>query len=185
MISARTDLRAIFGNPIIVDSTSCLRTVAYRKFDLLLDGMKKRRSQLRLLLERFEEDYDWIILDCPPNITLLSENIFPPRIGSWCQWFPRRFRRVHSSNFSNSSQKRNYQLGSLCRFSRWYRRVTECIRKPSKAATEIPGVLKRRSFPLLSKWRKWGFIASRYLPTRTALPWLRPIGRYAMRSRRE
>jgi chromosome partitioning protein len=50
--------------------------LAYRKFDLLLDRMKKRRSQLRRLLEPFEEDYDWIILDSPPNITLLSENIF-------------------------------------------------------------------------------------------------------------
>ena len=50
--------------------------LAYRKFDLLLDRMKKRRSQLRLLLERFEDDYDRIILDCPPNISLLSENVF-------------------------------------------------------------------------------------------------------------
>ena len=38
--------------------------------------MKKPRSQLRLLLETLEEDYDRIILDCPPNITLLSENVF-------------------------------------------------------------------------------------------------------------
>ena len=50
--------------------------LAYRKFDILLDRMKKRRSQLRLLLEALEEDYDRIILDCPPNITLLSENVF-------------------------------------------------------------------------------------------------------------
>src|SRR4029077_10459355 len=50
--------------------------LAYRKFDLLLDRMKKRRSQLRRLLEPLEEDYDRIILDCPPNITLLSENVF-------------------------------------------------------------------------------------------------------------
>ena len=50
--------------------------LAYRKFDLLLDRVKKRRSQLRLLLETLEDDYDRIILDCPPNITLLSENVF-------------------------------------------------------------------------------------------------------------
>jgi len=37
--------------------------LAYRKFDLLLDRMKKRRSQLRRLLEPFEEDYDRVILD--------------------------------------------------------------------------------------------------------------------------
>jgi chromosome partitioning protein len=50
--------------------------LAYRKFDILLGRMKKRRSRLRLLLEVLEEDYDRIILDCPPNITLLSENAF-------------------------------------------------------------------------------------------------------------
>jgi chromosome partitioning protein len=50
--------------------------LAYRKFDLLLDRMKKRRSQLRLLLEPLEEDYERIILDSPLNITLLSENVF-------------------------------------------------------------------------------------------------------------
>jgi chromosome partitioning protein len=50
--------------------------LAYRKFDLLLDRMKKRRSQLRRLVEPFEENYDRIILDSPPNITLLSENVF-------------------------------------------------------------------------------------------------------------
>jgi chromosome partitioning protein len=50
--------------------------LAYRHFDIALDSMEKRRKQLRRVLEDFREDYDTIILDCPPNITLLSENIF-------------------------------------------------------------------------------------------------------------
>jgi len=50
--------------------------LAYRHFDIALDGMEKRRKQLRRVLEDFKEEYDTIILDCPPNITLLSENIF-------------------------------------------------------------------------------------------------------------
>ena len=50
--------------------------LGYRHFDILLDGMAKRRRQLRRVLEEFEPDYDVILMDCPPNITLLSENVF-------------------------------------------------------------------------------------------------------------
>ena len=50
--------------------------LGYRHFDILLDGMARRRRQLRKVLEEFEPDYDVIIMDCPPNITLLSENVF-------------------------------------------------------------------------------------------------------------
>lgn len=51
-------------------------SLAYRHLDIVLDGMGKRRKQLRRVLEEFKDDYDTVILDCPPNITLLSENIF-------------------------------------------------------------------------------------------------------------
>lgn len=50
--------------------------IAYRHFDIVLDGMAKSRKQLRKVLEEFKPDYDVILMDCPPNITLLSENIF-------------------------------------------------------------------------------------------------------------
>lgn len=50
--------------------------LAYRNFDLLLDRMKKSRSRLRKVMEDIGEDYDVVVLDCPPNITLLSENVF-------------------------------------------------------------------------------------------------------------
>ena len=50
--------------------------LGYRHFDILLDGMAKRRKQLRKVLEEFKPDYDVILMDCPPNITLLSENVF-------------------------------------------------------------------------------------------------------------
>jgi len=50
--------------------------LAYRHFDVVLDGMSKSRKQLRKVLEEFKQDYDVILMDCPPNITLLSENVF-------------------------------------------------------------------------------------------------------------
>jgi chromosome partitioning protein len=50
--------------------------LAYRNFDIALDHMRKSRKQLRWLLDELGTNYDCIILDCPPNITLLSENVF-------------------------------------------------------------------------------------------------------------
>ena len=47
-----------------------------RNLDLSLDSSKRPRSRLRSALKSFEHDYDLVFLDCPPNITLVSENIF-------------------------------------------------------------------------------------------------------------
>ncbi len=49
---------------------------SYRKFDIALDGMRKSRKQLRFLMNDLAAEYDAVILDCPPGLTLLAENIF-------------------------------------------------------------------------------------------------------------
>lgn len=51
-------------------------SLAYRNFDIMLDRMKRSKRQLGSLLETLAPDYDLAVLDSPPNITLLSENIF-------------------------------------------------------------------------------------------------------------
>jgi chromosome partitioning protein len=48
----------------------------YRKFEALLGSIKNSRKRLRKTLKRLARDYDVIVLDCPPNIGVLSENIF-------------------------------------------------------------------------------------------------------------
>ncbi len=50
---------------------------SFRNLDLALDKLEgaKRRLELKKLFAVFSEEYDVLILDCPPNITLLSENI--------------------------------------------------------------------------------------------------------------
>lgn len=49
---------------------------SYRNIDIALDEMKKSRQRISRVLQPLREEYDNIFLDCPPNITLLSENIF-------------------------------------------------------------------------------------------------------------
>ncbi len=47
---------------------------SYRKLDVALgDGSRKT---LKEIFRHFHDDYEWVFIDCPPNITVLSENIF-------------------------------------------------------------------------------------------------------------
>jgi len=49
---------------------------SFRNLDLILDDKKKPTRQLRKLLKPLAEEYDFVFLDCPPNISLLSEAVF-------------------------------------------------------------------------------------------------------------
>lgn len=50
--------------------------LTFKDFDIFLSRMKNSRSRLKKALKAVDSDYDVIILDCPPNISLLSENVF-------------------------------------------------------------------------------------------------------------
>lgn len=49
---------------------------SYRNLDLVFDNAKKSKKRLKDSLKIFQDEYDYIFLDCPPNITLVSENVF-------------------------------------------------------------------------------------------------------------
>ena len=48
---------------------------SYRHLDLQLDDFKNPDMQLRKLLKPLKTEYDYIFLDCPPGVSLISENI--------------------------------------------------------------------------------------------------------------
>ena len=48
---------------------------SYRNMDLDLDDTKKRTQRLGQLLDGVADDYDVVFLDCPPSISLVSENV--------------------------------------------------------------------------------------------------------------
>ena len=49
--------------------------LSFRHFDHVLADAAKPRDHLRHLLKPLADDYDLVILDAPPNLNLLSENI--------------------------------------------------------------------------------------------------------------
>jgi chromosome partitioning protein len=48
---------------------------SYRNMDLDLDDNKRRRSRLDELLSGLADDYDIAFIDCPPGVSLVSENV--------------------------------------------------------------------------------------------------------------
>ncbi|MCP8895295.1 AAA family ATPase [Shinella daejeonensis] len=49
--------------------------MSFRDFDIFLSRMKNSRSRLKKALKAVKADYDTVVLDCPPNISMLSENV--------------------------------------------------------------------------------------------------------------
>jgi len=49
---------------------------SYRNLDILLNEFKDTRTCLKNVLKTLKNQYVYVLLDCPPNITLVSENIF-------------------------------------------------------------------------------------------------------------
>lgn len=49
---------------------------SYRHNDILLERSKKPTRRMRKLLRPLRDEFDYVFLDCPPSISLVSENIF-------------------------------------------------------------------------------------------------------------
>ena len=49
---------------------------SYRHMDLALDNFKRPTLRLARVLEPLRDEYDYIFLDCPPSISLVSESVF-------------------------------------------------------------------------------------------------------------
>jgi chromosome partitioning protein len=49
---------------------------SYRHMDLALDRFKRPTRRLARVLEPLSGEYDWVFLDCPPSVSLVSESVF-------------------------------------------------------------------------------------------------------------
>ncbi len=50
--------------------------LSFRNFDIFLGQINKRKNRMLQVLKGLKKEYDLIILDCPPTISQLAENIF-------------------------------------------------------------------------------------------------------------
>ncbi|MFO1435556.1 MAG: AAA family ATPase [Gammaproteobacteria bacterium] len=50
--------------------------LSHRNLDLILHEEKNSALRLRKILKQVGDDFDYIFLDCPPGLSLVSENVF-------------------------------------------------------------------------------------------------------------
>lgn len=53
----------------------------YRHLDLLLDDTKQPKRQLRKVVRPVRDSYDWVILDCAPSVSLVTEGVLEAAHG--------------------------------------------------------------------------------------------------------
>lgn len=50
--------------------------LSYRNLDLALDALKNSKKRLKQIFRELDDEYDYLFMDCPPGISLVSENVF-------------------------------------------------------------------------------------------------------------
>jgi chromosome partitioning protein len=76
MLKGKRDLDDVVKGSDYRDLDLLPSDFSYRNMDLLLGENKKPAVQLLKLLRPLSRHYDLVVLDCPPSISLVSENIF-------------------------------------------------------------------------------------------------------------
>ena len=76
LVSRRRDVEEAIKATDYPDLDLLPADFSYRHMDLILDDAKKPTRQLGRVLRPLSSDYDLVVLDCPPSISLVSENVF-------------------------------------------------------------------------------------------------------------
>jgi chromosome partitioning protein len=119
---------------------------SYRHMDLALDAAKHSTDRLARVLEPLRREYEYIFLDCPPSISLVSENVFEAADVLLVPIIPatlssRTFEQLEELLGSGRSGPQIMAFFSMVdRRRRLHREVTAQLREqwPDVLGTEIP-----------------------------------------------
>ena len=100
LIRGRSDLDALIKGTDHDNLDLLPADFSYRHMDLALDATKRPTRRLRRLLMPFAGEYDYVFLDCPPSISLVSESVFEAADALLVPVIPatlssRTFRQLH------------------------------------------------------------------------------------------
>lgn len=90
--------------------------LSYRNLDLDLDDMKNSRFRLRKIFGEIEDEYDYLFLDCPPGISLVSENVFNAADYIFVPLIPTTLSVMTYEKLLDFFKKKEYDAGRLYAF---------------------------------------------------------------------
>lgn len=76
MVKGKADTRDFITETAYPDLYALPADMSYRKLDIHLNAADHPKSRLRKIVQSAGKKFTWVFIDSPPNITLLSENIF-------------------------------------------------------------------------------------------------------------
>jgi chromosome partitioning protein len=76
LVRGRTEVEDLLKGTDIEGLDLLPADLTFRNVDLYLDDTKKPTGGLRRIIEPLADDYDLVILDCPPSLSLASEAVF-------------------------------------------------------------------------------------------------------------
>ena len=76
LLRGRTGVEGVIKGTDYEDFDLLPSDFSYRHMDLALDRFKRPTRRLARVLEPLQAEYDYVFLDCPPSISLVSESVF-------------------------------------------------------------------------------------------------------------
>jgi len=87
--------------------------LSYRNLDITLDGKARSKKRLREMLDGFSKKYRYVFLDCPPNLTLVSENVFVAADHIWVPVIPTVLSVLSMKKLIAFFKAEKYDVGKL------------------------------------------------------------------------
>ena len=76
LVRGKSDVRALIRETDHEGLELLPADFSYRHMDLALDATKRPTRRLARVLAPLADEYDYVFLDCPPSISLVSESVF-------------------------------------------------------------------------------------------------------------
>lgn len=130
--------------------------ISFRNLDIYLDNLKKPKKRVAENLSIFHDEYDLIFFDCPPNITLASENVFYASDYIFVPLVPTTLSQLTYQKLVNFFKKKNLKPNKIVAFFSMVEKRKKMHRQITKEFTASGNKLMKSAIPYASDVEKMG-----------------------------